>query len=191
MDDKIYKQSFDTAIDELSNLMSQLEEIEGQREELKSRSTFVRKGILALSSLLGKEPRSVQNEFPHLFPDLITPDTGLTDAVRKVLKSSNKLLTPVGVRTELKSTGYDIERYKNILASIHTILKRLVEADEVSTGMVDDVTAYQWKSKPEVKVNMSKLPVRVMPKKPTTVSINETSFDNLRKFFTPPTEKDK
>jgi hypothetical protein len=146
-DKEMYKQTFDAAINELSALMEQREELDNRREELNVRIAQVRTGILALSPLVGEEPESVENKYPHLFPDLIQSDMGLTDAVRKVLQSNGKLLTAVGVRTGLRTIGYDIDRYKNVLASIHTILKRLAESDEVETGTINDTTAYKWKKK--------------------------------------------
>jgi hypothetical protein len=170
IDDNLYKETFNTAINELSDLMEQREKLDDLREELSERITKVRRGVLALSPLVGEEPKSVENKYPHLFPDLIPSDIGLTDAVRKVLQSAGNHLTAVGVRTELKATGYDTDRYKNVLASIHTVLKRLVEGGEATTGSINDVTAYRWANKktgntfdpppvPEIRA--------VNPKKPT------------------------
>lgn len=144
-DDNLYKQTFNAAIKELSDLMERRDELDILREELNARITKIRRGALALSSLAGEEPQKVKVDYPHLFPELIPSDTGLTDAVRKVLQASDSYMTPVKVRAALQSTGYDIDRYKNILASIHTILKRLTEAKEVIQGADNDVTAYKWR----------------------------------------------
>jgi hypothetical protein len=173
VDDNLYKQTFDTAIQELSDLMEERENLDNQREEITARIAKVRRGVLALSPLVGEEPKSVETKYPHLFPELIPPDIGLTDAVRKVLQVNNIFLTPVKVKTELKVVGYDIDRYKNILASIHTILKRLLDAGEVESGSVNEVTAYKWKQvkpgnsadpKPIINVPTVKRPVLSKPK---------------------------
>lgn len=145
VDDKLYKETFDAAIAELTELMRKREMLENSREMLNARIAKVRRGVLALSPLVGEEPTGVENKYPHLFPELIPPDIGMTDAIRKVLQSAGTFLTPVGVRTELKTTGYDTDRYKNVLASIHTVLKRLAESGEVETEITNDVMAYKWK----------------------------------------------
>lgn len=166
-DNEVYKQTFDTAIKELSDLMEEREELDTRREELNARIAQVRRGVLALSPLVGEEPQGVENKYPHLFPDLITPDTGLTDAVREVLKSHGTFLTPINVRRGLQGIGFITDKYKNILASIHTILKRLAEAGEVETDTSGDGTAYKWKKKtvkiPNQGIGDSEKVVRTVP----------------------------
>jgi len=56
---------------------------------------------------------------------------GLTDACRMVLKAAGHPLTAMEVRSQLEAMGYDLSRYSNELAAIHTILKRLNESGEV------------------------------------------------------------
>jgi len=197
MDGDVYKQVFNKAIDELSTLMETLENIESEREVVKNRIAEVRSGVLALSPLIGEKPQSVENKYPHLFPDLITPDIGLTDAVRKVLKSNGELMTAVKVRTELKETGYDTGRYKNILASIHTILKRLVESDEATIGTVDDVTAYKFKQDPTFARIPQITAPRILPRKPVlrTISSKPTlspeALERARKAFRERKERER
>ncbi|MGE5246186.1 MAG: hypothetical protein ACM3SQ_18325 [Betaproteobacteria bacterium] len=56
---------------------------------------------------------------------------GLTDACRLVLRNAAVPLTPTDVRDRLASMGFDLSRYSNELASIHTVLKRLNRAGEL------------------------------------------------------------
>jgi uncharacterized protein (UPF0335 family) len=145
MNDKSYEDALNVAIKELSGLMEECEILETRRAQLNQRIARLRKGVAGLSSLAGREWPDVINQHPNLFPDSMPLDIGMTDAVRKVLQSNDIFFTPVDVRTDLRSFGYDTEQYKNILASIHTILKRLAAAGEVQTGTVEDGTVYKWK----------------------------------------------
>src|SRR5262245_47671166 len=59
-----------------------------------------------------------------------TVGLGLTDACRMVLKAAGHPLAAVEVRQQLEAMGFDVGRYTNDLASIHTVLKRLNQAGE-------------------------------------------------------------
>ncbi|OLE52243.1 MAG: hypothetical protein AUG51_18990 [Acidobacteria bacterium 13_1_20CM_3_53_8] len=69
---------------------------------------------------------------------------GLSDACREVLKASDKEMTAMDVRDALIRTGYDLSKYSNALASIHTTLKRLAGSDEVRMVESDEATTYKW-----------------------------------------------
>src|SRR5262245_17994303 len=72
-------------------------------------------------------------EESETLPDVSVPVTNLNlaDAVREVLKHSEQFRTPRGIRDALEYNGYNLkERHNNPLASIHGILKRLVESGE-------------------------------------------------------------
>jgi hypothetical protein len=56
---------------------------------------------------------------------------GLTDACRVILKNAGKPMTPTEVRDRLESIGFDLTKYTNSLAAVHTVLKRLHQAQEV------------------------------------------------------------
>jgi hypothetical protein len=77
---------------------------------------------------------------------------GLTDACREILKASKEPMTPTEVRDVLIKMGYDLKKYKNALASIHTILKRLGSSSGVWTTVrqKDKKVAYRWDGASEV-----------------------------------------
>src|SRR4029453_18741961 len=56
---------------------------------------------------------------------------GPTDACRVVLKNAGKSMTPTEVRDRLEAIGVDLSKYTNSLAAVHTVLKRLNQAQEV------------------------------------------------------------
>jgi hypothetical protein len=71
---------------------------------------------------------------------------GLTDACRVVLKGSGGPMTPVDVRDRLAAIGFDLSKYASGLAAIHTVLKRLAEADEVRVAELGPGKfVYEWR----------------------------------------------
>jgi hypothetical protein len=54
---------------------------------------------------------------------------GITDAVRTVFRAAEKPLNPAEVRSRVEALG--LPPQKNLLASIHTVIKRLLEAGEI------------------------------------------------------------
>jgi hypothetical protein len=83
--------------------------------------------------------------------NFIEPDTrmGLADAVRKVVKAASSPLIAVEVRDALIAGGFDASEYSNLLASVHTTLKRLGQSGELLQVDKDGKTAY--KNNPEYK----------------------------------------
>jgi hypothetical protein len=104
-----YRQALDAAIREY-------EALGAQRREIDERLSQLTQVIGNLNRLCG---------FVSTVP------WGLTDACRVVLKNAGKPMTPTDVRDRLESIGFDLDKYSNSLAAVHTVLKRLNEAKEV------------------------------------------------------------
>lgn len=138
-----YQNALKTALADLSELMSEREELDTRREGLDMRIFRLREGLFGLAILCGTDTNQLAAEYPELFPDLIPPDMGLTDAIRKAMVSKHTYVSPVEVRQRLEEMNYDIKKYKNVLASIHTILKRLTESNEVEAGTRDGKIVYR------------------------------------------------
>src|SRR5207249_3977513 len=80
------------------------------------------------------------------------PEMGFTDAVRKVFRNipeGRRYLDPKSVRDILKEEGFPLEKYTNPLASIHTILKRLVKKGEINRMVNEDGIRYDAKQRPD------------------------------------------
>lgn len=70
---------------------------------------------------------------------------GITDACRQALKVANSPRTAIEVRDWLANSGYELSEQENALASIHTVLKRLVKAGEAAPGTnADGKATYEW-----------------------------------------------
>jgi hypothetical protein len=119
-----YRLALDTAIREYEALGQ-------QRREIDTRLAQLAQTIGTLNRLCGF--------VPNVF-------WGLTDACRMVLKGSGRPMTPVEVRDRLGAIGFDLSKYASSLAAIHTVLKRLAEADEVrSAELGPGKFVYEWR----------------------------------------------
>jgi hypothetical protein len=104
-----YRRALATAIREYETLGQ-------QRQDIDKRLAEVMQTIGTLSRLCGLVP---------------TVPLGLTDACRLVVRGAGVPVTPAEVRQRLHSIGFDLSKYQNDLAAIHTILKRLNDSGEL------------------------------------------------------------
>lgn len=99
----------------LAAAVKEYEELGGRRRAIDERLAQLSQTIGTLNRLLGYQP---------------TVPLGLTDAIRIVMRSGVPM-TPVEVRDRLRAIGFDVSKYANDLAAVHTILKRLNGAGEL------------------------------------------------------------
>lgn len=70
--------------------------------------------------------------------------TGVTDAVRTVLMAADKPLNPAQVRSKVEALG--LPQQQNLLASVHTVIRRLLESGDIeSVGDLSFGGGYRWK----------------------------------------------
>jgi hypothetical protein len=120
----------------LETASREYQQLAHQRADLDRRMAQLAQTIGSLNRLCGFTP---------------TVGVGLTDACRMVLNAAGHPLTAVEVRQQLEAMGFDVSKYSNDLAPIHTVLKRLTEADEVRfvpRGYAKP--AYSWKRAIEI-----------------------------------------
>ena len=126
-----YRRALETAIREYETLGQ-------QRQDIDKRLAEVAQTIGTLSRLCGL---------------VSTVPLGLTDACRLVVRGAGVPVTPTDVRQRLKTIGFDLSKYSNDLAAIHTILKRLNESGElrfIPRGNEPGKHAYLWNHEPHV-----------------------------------------
>lgn len=129
MTKETYKKALEAAQKELAQA-TQLQK-ETQRRIMKLRQT-----IFSLTMLLTKEAAD------HIVKSV--EEIGLTDAIREILRIGEKPLSPIEVRKALEELGYDLSKYTNPLASIHTILKRLVKKGQATIVGRGREKRYAW-----------------------------------------------
>jgi len=123
-----YRRALETAAKEYEALGEERQRIDRRLGELAQT-------ISSLSRLCGLTP---------------TVPWGLTDACRTVLRSAGVTMTPAEVRERLQAIGCDLSSYSNVMAAIHTVLKRLNESGElrfVASG--HGKIAYIWNRPPK------------------------------------------
>jgi len=100
----------------LQSAVREYEDLGTKRREIDRRLAELAQTIGTLSTLLGYTP---------------TVPLGLTDAIRLVMRGAGLPMTPLEVRDRLRGMGFDVAKYTNELAAVHTILKRLNDAGEL------------------------------------------------------------
>ena len=105
---------------EMVRLRDVLDNYQGELERLLQERTRLDARILQLQH----DIRHVARMVDVTVDDPIT-QLGLTDAIRYVIQHAGKHMTPVDVRDELLKRYCDPEDYRNLLASVHTVMKRL------------------------------------------------------------------
>ena len=124
MTDQDYRGALDAAIREY-------EALGATKREVDARLAQLAQTIGTLSRLVGLIP---------------TVPLGITDACRLVLRAGTPM-TPVEVRDRLLGIGVDLSIYTNDLSAIHTVLKRLNEADEIRiVPRASGKHAYLWQA---------------------------------------------
>lgn len=111
-----YRAALDAAVREYESTLAERARVEKRLGELQQT-------IGSLCRLCGLEP---------------TVPFGLTEACRLILRSANRPMTAVDVRDRLSTMGFDLSRYANAMATIHTVLRRMREAGEADAIELDD-----------------------------------------------------
>jgi hypothetical protein len=136
-----YKTEGETA---LSEARQQLADLFKQQEALSLAISKQQRRVAALAALVDES-----EETDHVL-DLNLG--GLTDAIRSVLRDGGRGLSPKEIRTRLIQQYFPVSEYKNFMASLHSVLARLVKAHELKTiivtttesGQQHDEICYQW-----------------------------------------------
>lgn len=71
-------------------------------------------------------------------------ETGLTEAIRTVLKAAERHLTAPEIRNRLEEIGYNTSEYQNFLATLYLTLQRLEKQDEVHSAKFEGKNVYAW-----------------------------------------------
>jgi len=128
--------------EEVEEAREELADLFKQREELEIRIAKQQRRVAALAALVDESEESDQILELNL--------GGLTDVVRSALRAGGpRGLTPIEIRTRLIQLSFPTNEYKNFMASLHSVLNRLVDAGEVRVVIFDkhegrDGSVYQW-----------------------------------------------
>jgi hypothetical protein len=129
MDSSEYSRAYEAAKRELAELLASEERFQKRKMEL-------RKTIDALSTLCETESLDIDPSAEAVY---LLQNTTLADEIRSILHYNYPLWTPPGtIKLMLEDLGHDLSRYRNPQATIHMVLKRIVEAGEGEESISDD-----------------------------------------------------
>lgn len=125
----------------LADTQKKIDEELGQLEQV----------ISSLLPLAGETPNSELAGFTNNLANI-----GLADACRAVLQANpDRFISPVGIKKMIEELGYDLKRHNNVLASIHGVVKRLVESDEaIRTTSLGGTSMYKWNPVRQPKLDL-------------------------------------
>jgi hypothetical protein len=69
---------------------------------------------------------------------------GITDACREALKIAGEPLTPIQVRDRIVDINPDLAKQSNLMASVHTVLKRLEPKEATALTDKEGKLFYKW-----------------------------------------------
>jgi hypothetical protein len=117
-----YKQAYETA---KLDLLQQLQ----KRDQLDQKIRKLKQTVKALGEQCGAPPDEIDK---LLMIEGFTMDSpvGFTDAIRRLFRIHKTPLSPTEIRDDLLKMGIGVDQV-NLLSSIHTVLRRMVEAGEI------------------------------------------------------------
>jgi hypothetical protein len=149
-----YKNALKQAKADLAEQVEILGKAQEAAEKAEKAIVELRQTIAALQRLCGE-------------PEFVEEDAlGLTEAIRMAFRTELEGgmygigggMSAQDVRTKMESMGYG-GRWGNLLASIHTVIKRLHEKGELeATGNVNGRDTYRWKDNKGPRARFSKAP---------------------------------
>ncbi|WP_263375375.1 hypothetical protein [Granulicella aggregans] len=129
--DTDFKNTLEKAKSELISNQERLGKILQEQESIETRNAKLREIVAVLSRAVGEQ---------FVEEDAI----GLTDAIRGAFRGAGGPLQPTEVRDRLKSTGVDITKYGNVMASVHSVISRLHARGDIQPVTVGGKPAFTW-----------------------------------------------
>jgi hypothetical protein len=122
-----------------------LRKLRDERDKLNQKIEHTAELITANANLLPEAERAAQLQ---KLAEMVAEPPGFTDSVRNVFRNlSSQALTAKQVTDLLRGAGFDLDSYTNPPASIHTILKRLAEREEVVVSESNGEVHQKWSSR--------------------------------------------
>ena len=117
-----YNQTYEAA---KLDLLKQLQ----KRDKIDQQIHKLRQTVKALGELCGAAPEEI-DKLLLIKGFAIDSTMGFTDAIRRLFRIHQKALSPVEIRHDLLKIGIGKDQV-NLLSSIHTVLRRMVEGGEI------------------------------------------------------------
>jgi chromosome segregation ATPase len=159
----------------LNNMRKELETLLEQQEDTEQKIAQLKQAIMSFAPLAKESGSGFWDQFGP---------AGITDNIREILQAAYpKKLSPVEIKGQLKARGEDLSQHKNVMASIHSTLKRMLENEEITTS--DEGLTYGWRR----KYRLADLVREAIP--PPPPSLGEPPKPPKRGGLAPPPEPKK
>src|SRR5262249_41718092 len=100
---------------------------------------------LALRGMASTLPHAKKQQLLNRLAEARKRPTGLTEAIKEVLSESKDGMTATEIKARLEQTGFDFSEYVQPMATIHVVLKRLLEKDILKRrGVKSGSYLYHW-----------------------------------------------
>jgi len=136
--DNDYRKAYDTAASELEQFLM-------QQEKMEQRILALRKTMNALYTLCQQEGlnTSEMDKRSAYLAEIV--DSSVTKDILQIIAASRVPLTTSEVRAEMNKLGGSMAEHSNPLATINSVLNRLVEANKVEETVKDGRKAWRRK----------------------------------------------
>jgi hypothetical protein len=129
-----YKQAYETAKLELLQFLQ-------KRDQFDQKIRKLRQSLKPLGELCGADPGEI-DKLLLTHGLAIDSQLGFTDAIRRLFRVHKIPLSPPEIRHDLLKIGIGQDQV-NLLSSIHTVLRRMVEAGEIERRMMAYFSRFQ------------------------------------------------
>jgi hypothetical protein len=111
------------------------EELRAKRKEIDDRLEYLNEIVHSFARLIGRD-----------VTESAYAESGFTESVAKVLRTTGAACTPADIRDELARIGFDTKRYKSIIPSIVKVLERLAAKGhvDISKPKKGEKKVYIW-----------------------------------------------
>jgi hypothetical protein len=132
---------FDPFRKQITLALNELAEWGEKKKQAEQEMAKLRQLIVANANMLPEDERGA---FIRSAEDSMVK--GFTEGIRKVFRDAHpNALLPTDVRDRLIALGYDLSSQSNAMASIHSVIRRLLEAEEIERYGAANLGAYRWK----------------------------------------------
>jgi len=133
--------------EQITHALRELVEWGERKKEAEQHMAKLRQLIVANANMLPENERGIFiKQAEQSVP------SGFTDNIRHLFRVHfPDGLTPVKLRDELVKAGIDLSSQSNPLASIHSVVRRLLESGEIEPNGNVDFGGYRWKQTDDIE----------------------------------------
>lgn len=161
----LYRQQIGVALRELMRWA-------GQKREAEQQMSKLRNLIIANANMLPDSEKAI------FIQQANESFAGFTDTIRELFRTHPKGLTPTMVRDKLVEAGFDLSSQSNAMASIHSVIRRLLEAEAIERYGAADLGVYRWAGEP-LRLRTMRSPLE------TAMQLNATPTGDSQSDFRP------